>query len=86
MSIFFLLFFFLGLTSSGVKTTLPVSELTVDLLCLGSGLPAEDGSGSERLILASTWRYQSSMYIVIRRHILLVESTSTLTLFSRKYH
>jgi hypothetical protein len=40
--------FFLGLMSSGVKETVPVSLETVERLCLGSSLPA--GSASAILI------------------------------------
>ena len=40
--------FFLGLMSSGVKDTVPVSLETVERLCLGSSLPA--GSASAILI------------------------------------
>ena len=45
---FFLVFFFLGLISSGVKTTVPVLDSRVDFLCLGSSLPVEEGSVSDR--------------------------------------
>ena len=47
-------FFFLGLTSSGVKVTVSAPS-TVDFLCFGIGLPAEEGSGSARPILDLTW-------------------------------
>ena len=43
-------FFCLGLTSAGVNVTLSAPS-TVDFLCFGIALPAEEGSGSARPIL-----------------------------------
>ena len=50
MTLSWVFFFFLGLTSAGVNVTLSAPS-TVDFLCFGIALPADEGSGSAKPIL-----------------------------------